>query len=330
MRMIQRSLATAYTTWALWYQDLIAERTALRRALAKWTGDALMAAFTTWREGRMETQLELHARAALFWLNRTMAVAWTTWREKCAKSRGIFAIIRRLELRHAAEKEELLEEIESLRKLLMDRDYVRAAPRVVLEEEDTSKMLKAVKMWQHLALARGFNTLKWELQMARKNRSMALKVMTFWCNQQLIKAFNSWRECYYEMLARKRSLGYWRNRHIAAAWNTWVSWCDDLHRQRMNARNAVMRWQYMQMYAGFNTWRSSLSDGIRRKNAMLRAVLRWGGSELLAAFGYWRETSEKIRVAELEFRAYLTKSYDPSERSRSRSASPMGRGMEGL
>merc|ERR1711924_35000 len=101
-------------------------------------------------------------------------------------------------------------------------------------------------------------------------------------------------------LARKRSLGYWRNRHIASARNTWVSWCDDLHRQRMNARNAVMRWQYMQMYAGFNTWRSSLSDGIRRKNAMLRAVLRWGGSELLAAFGYWRETSEKIRVAELD------------------------------
>merc|ERR1711959_798767 len=146
-RMIQRSLATAYTTWALWYQDLIAERTALRRALAKWTGDALMAALTWWREGRMESQLELHARAALYWLNRTMAVAWTTWREGCAKSRGIFAIIRRLELRHQAEKDELLEEIESLRKLLMDRDY-RPAPKVDYTEEDTAKLMKAVKMWQ--------------------------------------------------------------------------------------------------------------------------------------------------------------------------------------
>merc|ERR1712216_1108155 len=112
--------------------------------------------------------------------------------------------------------------------------------------------------------------------------------------QQIAKGFNSWRAFYFEMLALKRSMSFWINRAMGAAWNTWVTWVDDLHRQRMAARNAV-----------------------------LRAVLRWGGSELLAAFGYWRETSEKIRVAELEFRAYLTKSYDPTERSRSRSGSPV-------
>merc|ERR1719247_1523269 len=123
----------------------------------------------------------------------------------------------------------------------------------------------------------------------------------------------------------KRSMAFWVNRAVAAAWNSWIAWVDDLHRQRMSARNAVMRWRHMQLYSGFNTWRQILTDGIRRKNAMLRAVLRWGGSELFAAFGYWRETAEKIRVAELEFRAYLTKSYDPTERSRSRSrtASPV-------
>jgi hypothetical protein len=321
-RWIKQQLSAAFNTWCQWYADLIAERDALQRAVARWNAQGLLAAFTWWREGRMESQLELHARAALYWLNRTMAVAWTTWREGCAKSRGIFAIIRRLELRHQAEKEELLEEIERLRKLLMDRDY-RPAPKIDYTEEDTAKLMKAVKMWQRQQLARGFNTLKWELQMARQNRSMALKVMTYWCNQQLIKAYNSWREYYFEILAIKRSVGFWKNRSIAAAWNSWVTFVDDLHRQRMSARNAVMRWQYMQLFAGFNTWRSSLSDGIRRKNAMLRAVLRWGGSELLASFGYWRETAEKIRVAELEFRAYLTKSYDPTERSRSRSASPV-------
>merc|ERR1711975_137942 len=142
--------------------------------------------------------------------------------------------------------------------------------------------------------------------------------------------YNSWRAYYFEILAMRRSMAFWKNQAVAQAWNTWVAWVDDLHRQRMSARNAVMRWRYMQLYAGFNTWRSSLSDGIRRKNAMLRAVLRWGGSELLAAFGYWRETSEKIRVAELEFLAYLTKSYDPSERSRSRSTSPAHRGPRGF
>merc|ERR1712100_499439 len=103
----------------------------------------------------------------------------------------------------------------------------------------------------------------------------------------------------------------------------------ELHRQRLHARNAIQRWRHMQLYTSFNTWRSTLTDGIRRKNAMLRAVLRWGGSELFAAFGYWRETAEKIRVAELEFSAYLTKSYDPTERSRSASPTRMalrGRG----
>merc|ERR1711998_562552 len=125
-------------------------------------------------------------------------------------------------------------------------------------------------------------------------------------------------------------MAYWQNSAMAMAWNTWIAWIDELHQQRRSAKNAVMRWRYMQMFAAFNTWRSALTDGIRRKNAMLRAVLRWGGSELLAGFGYWRETAEKIRVAELEFRAYLTKSYDPTERSRSRSASPAHRGTRGF
>merc|ERR1712146_573008 len=105
--------------------------------------------------------------------------------------------------------------------------------------------------------------------------------------------YHRWRAYYFELLAMRRSLGFWKNLALGAAWNTWVAWVEDLHRQRMSARNAV---------------------------------LRWGGSELFAAFGYWRETAEKIRVAELEFRAYLTKSYDPQERSsRSRSRSPLGR-----
>jgi len=225
-----------------------------------------------------------------------------------------------LELKHRAEKDELLEEIERLRQLLMNRDYYDR-PKISTED-DEAKLLKALKMWTHLALARGFNTLKWELEMARRNRRTALKTMTFWCNQALVKGYNSWREYYAQILAMKRSMAFWINQAIARCWNSWTEWVQALHAQRRAARNAVMRWRFMQLFSAFNTWRSSLTDGIRRKNAMLRAVLRWGGSELLAAFGYWRETAEKIRVAELEFRAYLTKSYDPTERSRSRSASP--------
>merc|ERR1711990_346934 len=157
----------------------------------------------------------------------------------------------------------------------------------------------------------GFNKWMWDARQAR---------------EQLSKGWNSWRISHAEALAVKRSLGFWVNRVVAAAWNTWTSYVEDLQRQKASARNALLRWRHMQLHLGFNTWRSLLMDGIRRKNAMLRAVLRWGGSELFAAFGYWRETAEKIRVAELEFRAYLTKSYDPQERSsRSRSRSPLGR-----
>merc|ERR1712146_640857 len=105
-------------------------------------------------------------------------------------------------------------------------------------------------------------------------------------NQQLTKGYNSWRTYYFEILALKRSTMFWKNRSLAAAWNTWLALIEELHHQRQCAYNAVMRWRHMQLFA---------------------------------AFGYWRETAEKIRVAELEFRAYLTKSYDPAERSRSRS-----------
>lgn len=251
-----------------------------------------------------------------------MGTAFRTWRDTCDKNRWIWRIIRKIELKHEAETAGLVEEIERLRRMLAERQYY-TMPKIEYDDDDT-KLLKAIKMWQHLGLARGYNTLKYELEMARRNRSLALRTMTFWCNQAMAKGYNSWRAYYFEILAMRRSMGFWKNRALGAAWNTWVVWVEDLHRQRMSARNAVMRWRHMQLYSGFNTWRQILTDGIRRKNAMLRAVLRWGGSELFAAFGYWRETAEKIRVAELEFRAYLTKSYDPTERSRSRSrtASP--------
>merc|ERR1712093_474453 len=148
-KWIKQKLSAAFNSWSIWYQDLIAERAALRRAVSKWAADGLLWAFTWWRTGRMESQLELHSRAALFWLNRTIGMAWSTWREGCAKTRGIYAIIRRLELRHNAEKDELLEEIERLRKVLMDRSYIHM-PKVTTAD-DNAKLLKAVKMWQHLA-----------------------------------------------------------------------------------------------------------------------------------------------------------------------------------
>jgi hypothetical protein len=316
-RWIKNKLSMAFNTWLQWYEQLLAERVALRRAASKWAADGLLWAFTLWREGRMESQLELHSRAALFWLNQVMGAAWRTWRETCEKNRTLWRIIRKIEMRHERERDELLEEIARLRKLLGDRTYL---PRPVIEyDDDDSKVLKAIKMWQHLGLARGYNTLKYALEAARRNRSLGLRTMTYWCNQQLTKGFNSWRAYYFEILALKRSTMFWKNRSLAAAWNTWLELIEELHHQRQCAYNAVMRWRHMQLYAGFHSWRQILTDGIRRKNAMLRAVLRWGGSELFAAFGYWRETAEKIRVAELEFRAYLTKSYDPAERSRSRS-----------
>jgi len=266
------------------------------------------------------SQLELHSRAALFWLNNVMGAAFRTWRETCAKNHDLWRIIHRLQMKHEIEKEDLLQEIERLRKLLMDRQsYKPPMPKFVDLEDDDAKILKALMMWTKQALARGFNKLKYELEVARRNRSLGLKTMTFWLNQAMARGYNSWREYYFEMIALKRSMGFWIHRATAQAWNTWLDYVEELHRQRLHARNAIQRWRHMQLYTSFNTWRSTLTDGIRRKNAMLRAVLRWGGSELFAAFGYWRETAEKIRVAELEFRAYLTKSYDPTERSRSRS-----------
>lgn len=320
MRMIKAKISAAYNTWSSWYIALTQERFALRRAMSKWAADGLLSAFTRWRSGRAAEKMELHARAAAFWLNGSLTRAWVTWRDGCAKARGIWAIIRRLESRHEAEKDELLEEIKRLRQLLSERTYAKP-PKITFvdNEEDEAKLLKAAKMWANIKLAKAFNTLKWELEMARRNRSSALKIMTHWCNQALSRGWNSWRISYAAALAAKRSLGFWVNRAVAAAWNTWTSWVEDLQRQRASARNALLRWRHMQLHMGFNTWRSLLMDGIRRKNAMLRAVLRWGGSELFAAFGYWHETAEKIRVAELEFRAYLTKSYDPTSRSRSNS-----------
>jgi len=289
----------------------------LRKGLMRMIQRQLSAAFTQWREGKVISQLDLHSRAALFWLNQVLGSAWRTWRETCDKNRTIWRIIRKIEIKHEAETAELLEEIERLRNLLKERTYYQR-PQIEYDEDDT-KLLKAVKMWQNMALARGMNTLKFEMEAARRNRTLALRTMTFWCNQAMARAYNSWRAYYAEILALRRSMGFWQNRALGAAWNTWWAYVEALHRSRNAAKNSIMRWRHAKLYSCFNTWRDILNDGIRRQNAMMRAVLRWGGSELFAAFGYWRETAEKIRVAELEFRAYLTKSYDPTERSRSRS-----------
>jgi len=244
-------------------------------------------AFTLWREGREISQHDLHVRAAAYWLNGQLSSAWKKWRYVYENGRELWYIIQRIERRHAEERAELEEEIARLRKLLGERAYMRG-PRDFDESEE--KMLKAIKMWQHIALARGYNKLKYEAEEARRIR----------------------------MLARQ-ALGHWINRLLSQGFNTWCMWYEDLLHQRATVNNAIQRWRKGQMFAAFNRWRDVLTAGLRRKNAMLRAVLRWGGSELFAAFGYWRETAEKIRVAELEFRAYLTKSYDPAERSRSRS-----------
>lgn len=315
-RWIMAKLSAALNTWVAWYEQLIASRATLRRAISKWNQDGLLWAFTIWREGRTVSQQEVLFKAAAFWLNGKLSAAWKTWRERCAHNRGLWRIIRRIEIKHEIETNDLHDEIEKLRRML----EMHPMRRIAVEfDDDDAKMASALMKWSQLALAKGYNKLKYELEIARRNRTMALKVLTFWCNQALAKGYNSWRQYYYEILQMKRSMGFWKNRAVGMAWNTWLQWIEDLHRQRLAARNAVMRWTMQALYSAFNTWRDVLTDSMRRKNAMLRAVLRWGGSELFAAFGYWRETAEKIRVAELEFRAYLTKSYDPTERSRSRS-----------
>jgi len=285
-RWIKTQLSMAYNKWVDWYEHVIAERVALRRALSKWAQDGLLQAFTLWRNGKSISQHDLHVRAASFWLNGQMASAWKQWRHVYENSRELWWIIQKIEQRHAAERTELEEEIARLRRLLGDRAY--ATP--IQFDEDEAKMARALKMWQNQALAKGFNRLKFEMEKARRARALA-----------------------------RQSLGHWIHRLLSQGFNSWLMWYEDLLHQRATVNNAVQRWCKQRIFAAFNRWRDVLTAGLRRKNAMLRAVLRWGGSELFAAFGYWRETAEKIRVAELEFRAYLTKSYDPAERSKSRS-----------
>merc|ERR1712046_17171 len=202
-----------------------------------------------------------------------MGMAWRTWYEKWEQFNSMRELLRRLEERHQREKQALLLEIERLRKLIMDREIRREMEF----DDDDRKLAHALKMMQNRALAMAYNKLKYEAELARDNLDAAKHVLGHWMNRALSAAYNTWRETYFSLLAM---------------------------------RNAILRWKHRFMFIGFNTWRSKLAEEIYDKNTMLRAILRWGGSELLASFGYWRETAEKIRVAELEFRAYLTKSYD--------------------
>jgi hypothetical protein len=268
----------------------------------------MMWAFTWWRSGRFESVLDLHSKAAAFWLNREMGMAWATWYDQYERYVSMSALLRRLEERHQREKEALLMEIERLRKLIMDREMRRAMEF----DDDDRKLNHALKMMQNRSLAMAYNKLKYEVQLARDNRDAASHVLGHLRNRGLSMGYNTWRETYFSLLAMRRAMLYMMHRQLAAGWNSWVAWIEDLRRQQMAMRNAVLRWQHQFLYIAFNTWRQVLADAIHDKNTMLRAILRWGGSELLASFGYWRETAEKIRVAELEFRAYLTKSYEAS------------------
>merc|ERR1712227_877725 len=319
MGFMNQALNAGFNRWIEWYHDYLEQQRLLRRGLYSWNANGMMWAFTWWRTGRFESVLDLHSRAASYWINRELAMAWRTWYEKWEQFNSMRELLRRLEERHQREKQALLLEIERLRKLIMDREIRREMEF----DDDDRKLAHALKMMQNRALAMAYNKLKYEAELARDNLDAAKHVLGHWMNRALSAAYNTWRETYFSLLAMRRALGYMKHRKLAAAWNTWVALMEDIRGQQFAMRNAILRWKHRFMFIGFNTWRSKLAEEIYDKNTMLRAILRWGGSELLASFGYWRETAEKIRVAELEFRAYLTKSYDPTERSRSRSASPV-------
>merc|ERR1711881_329529 len=307
-RWVNQAMFLAFNRWIEWYDDYVNQQKALRRALYSWNANGLMWAFTWWRTGRHESVLDLHSRAAAFWLNREMGMAWATWYDQYQRYQEMSSLLHRLEERHRCEKEALLLEIERLRKLIMDREMRRE-----MEWDDDDRRLNhALKMMQNRAIAGAWNKLKYEVELAKDNRSSIGHVLGHLRNRQLSKGYNTWRETYFSLLAMRRALQHMKNRQISAAWNTWVAYLENIKRQQFAMRNAVLRWQHQFLYIAFNTWRQRLADVIHDKNMVLRAILRWGGNSMLASFGYWRETAEKIRVAELEFRAYLTKSYEKS------------------
>eukprot|EP00658_Telonema_sp_P-2_P022403 TRINITY_DN18955_c0_g1_i5.p1 TRINITY_DN18955_c0_g1~~TRINITY_DN18955_c0_g1_i5.p1 ORF type:complete len:310 (-),score=93.50 TRINITY_DN18955_c0_g1_i5:141-1070(-) len=307
-RFINQALFACFNRWLQWYEDVLAQQQAARRALYSWNANGLMWGFTWWRVGRHDSVLDLHSKAAAFWLNREMGMAFATWSEQYQQYMSMSALLRRLEERHQREKEALLLEIERLRKLIMDREMRRE----IEFDDDDRKLNHALKMMMNRSMAMAYQKLKYEVQLAQDNADSARHVLGHLRNRQISKGYNTWRETYFSLLAMRRALGYMVHRQISAAWNTWVAYLEDIHRQGLAMRNAVLRWQQQFLYSAFNAWRQVLRDSMHDKNTMLRAILRWGGSELLSSFGYWRETAEKIRVAELEFRAYLTKSYDQS------------------
>jgi len=307
-KFLNQALNSAFNRWIEWYDDYVNQQKAMRRALYSWNANGLMWAFSWWRSGRFENVLDLHSRAAAFWLNREMGMAWSTWYDQYQRYISMAGLLRRLEERHRREKEALLLEIERLRKLIMDREMRRE-----MEWDDDDRRLNhALQMMQNRSVACAWNKLKYEAELARDNRNSMKHVLGHLRNRQLSMAYNTWRETYFSLLAMRRALLYMKNRALSAAWNTWVAMMEEIRRQQFAMRNAVLRWQHQFIYIAFNTWRQRLADALHEKNIMLRAILRWGGDAMLASFGYWRETAEKIRVAELEFRAYLTKSYEQS------------------
>merc|ERR1711971_451565 len=104
-----------------------------------------------------------------------------TWYEKWVQYNSMRELLHRLEERHQREKQALLLEIERLRKLIMDREIRREMEF----DDDDRKLAHALKMMQNRALAKAYNKMKYEAELANDTLDSAKHVLGHWMNRAL-------------------------------------------------------------------------------------------------------------------------------------------------
>jgi len=100
----------------------------------------------------------------------------------------------------------------------------------------------------------------------------------------------------------------------AAGAATAKSAADDDAAYQKKLSGVLARWLKMNMSRSLNKWRDCSAVTRRTKMALKRIAYRWRGDKMYKAFSKLRDYAEAVRIKELEFQAYYTRTLTPTSK----------------
>lgn len=320
MRMVNKKLSAAWTTWREQAAEATGESSKMREVVGKLLYGQVARAFCFWRQiiAAEDSQLQAMRMVVMKFLDKARSQAFSSWRGQTADVKEQLQLLRQAGMRFVVKnvcaafakwREQAAESKHhstKMRQVIGRLLYAKVARVFISWREialelvaSVANMRRAMYMLVRGSFARAWNLWRYQAQEQAAAHDALRRACIYLVQGSLARYFFEWSSFAAQSIlaetasnasGRKAFLAF-RNRHLRAAMNTWREAASDATIGSKTLKEAAVRFKLQQLSVAFFTWSSNVIEQILQAEVCARLNAIRMNQKMVRMFDEWQRSA---------------------------------------